>query len=490
MSRTSIEVAPAGVAVPDVVAKGSTHELLSIRPSLQSSIQPSVDNISAYDGISLHSLERTETITSKSRTVVIIASVTLITAISTLLNGLTTVALPTIADELHIPDGVLLWPSSIQALTCGCTLLLSGSVADVLGARFMYLLGCVLQAGFILGCGLSRTATQIIVFRGLSGIAISCCLPSAVSIITKSFDGRRRNMAFAAMGGGQPVGFSVGLALGGVLTDTIGWRWGFYSAAIFNSVVFAIALWGLPKSVDQPQDAEGSTAATWSQKLQQLKNEIDWVGALIASSLLAMFSYVFASLTGSVTQIRQPSTIAILVTAFLLIPTFIFWVGRQEKLGKPAIIPNSLWRNQIFTIICISVFFIWGAFNAFETILTFYFQRVQLLTAIQSSLRFLPAPVAGAVANIAMGLLVHRVPANWLAVIGCTISAAAPLVMVFATPQSSYWSSGECFRLKASVLVRPYANVFLSLPRKRLQSGRRRFALHHLKPSNHICLPC
>ena len=103
------------------------------------------------DDYSLHSLERTDTVTSKSRTAVIIASVTLITTISALLNGLTTVALPTIADELKIPEGLLLWPSSIQALTNGCSLLLSGSIADALGARFMYLVGCVLQAGFVLG---------------------------------------------------------------------------------------------------------------------------------------------------------------------------------------------------------------------------------------------------------------------------------------------------------------------------------------------------
>ena len=75
----------------------------------------------------------------------------------------------------------------------------------------MYLVGCVLQAGFVLGCGLSQTTTQIILFRGLSGIALSFCLPSAVAIITRSFVGKRRDFAFAAMGGGQPIGFAVGL---------------------------------------------------------------------------------------------------------------------------------------------------------------------------------------------------------------------------------------------------------------------------------------
>jgi len=159
-----------------------------------------------------------------------------------------------------------------------------------------------------------------------------------------------------------------------------------------------------------------------------------------------MLSYVFAAITGSQSTIRQPSSIGLLVVAFALVPAFIFWVGRQEKLGRPAIIPNSLWRNRTFTTICLAVFLTWGSFNALETILTFFFQEVQELSAIQTSLRFLPAPVSGAVANLAMGLLVHRVPGNWLVIVGCIISIGAPLSMVTAKPYSSYWSSGFLVR--------------------------------------------
>ena len=289
----------------------------------------------------------------------------------------------------------------------GCTLLISGAIADTLGSRFMYLTGCVLQAGFILGCGLSRNSTQIIVFRGLSGVALSFCLPPAVSIITRSFTGKRRDLAFAAMGGGQPVGFSIGLALGGVLTDTIGWRYGFYVSAVFNVVIFAIALWGLPRSIDGPSDAVGPTDYTWADKFGQLKHDVDWVGAVIASTSLAMLSYALAAITGSTMDIKKPATIALLAVALALIPVFIVWVGRQESLGRPAIIPNSLWRNKIFTTICIAVFLTWGSFNSLETILTFFFQKLQALSAIQTSLRFLPAPVSGAVFNILTGLVVH-----------------------------------------------------------------------------------
>ena len=288
MSHTQIELTT--IQPPDAVASKASSLR---RPSSArgSRISSEANNPDTY---SLSNLERVDTVTSNARTAAIIASVTLITAISTLLNGLTTVALPTMAKELNIPPGLLLWPSSIQALTTGCSLLISGSIADALGARLMYLVGSVLQAGFVLGCGLSQTTLDIIVFRGLSGIALSFCLPSAVAIITRSFVGKRRNLAFAAMGGSQPIGFGVGLTLGGVLTDSVGWRWGFYASAIFNGAICAVAFWGLPKSIDSPVGAAGGVESTWSQKWRQLKEDIDWVGAGIATTSLATLSYVFA----------------------------------------------------------------------------------------------------------------------------------------------------------------------------------------------------
>lgn len=206
-----------------------------------------------------------------------------------------------------------------------------------------------------------------------------------------------------------------------------------------------MALWGLPKSIDS---AGEPVPTTWPQKWQRLKTEIDWIGALIASFALAMLSYVFSTIAASRSSIKQPESIVLLTLSLLLIPVFIFWVGRQENKGKPAIIPNSLWRNRIFTTICIAVFFTWGSFNALETIMTFYFQDVQMYSATQTSIYFLPAPIAGVICNLAMGYLVHRVPANWLVIVGCAVSLGAPLAMVKSTPSSNYWSTCKLDGLK------------------------------------------
>lgn len=102
-------------------------------------------------------------------------------------SGILTVALPTIARDIGLRDNLLLWPASVYALSAGCTLLIFGSVADVVGSKRVWLTGAGFYIVFTVACGLARTGIQLIIFRTVLGIAISMCLPSAVSVTTNSF---------------------------------------------------------------------------------------------------------------------------------------------------------------------------------------------------------------------------------------------------------------------------------------------------------------
>ena len=139
-------------------------------------------------------------------------------------------------------------------------------------------------------------------------------------------------------------------------------------------------------------------------------------------------------------NITDPATLSLLIISILLIPTFVVWVGRQERLGRPALIPNTLWRNRIFTVICIGVFITWGVFNAIETFITLFFQEVQGNSAIQTSVKFLPAPIAGALSNVVMGLIAHRVNANWAVIIGISLTTVACLLMSVIQIHWPYWA--------------------------------------------------
>jgi MFS family permease len=113
-------------------------------------------------------------------------------------------------------------------------------------------------------------------------------MTTAVGIISTSFPadhGQIRNVAFAVLGAGNPVGFTVGLTMGGLFVGTVGWRVAFYFAAGLNAILFGAALWALP------YDGRSTPGEViWLR----LKREIDWIGAVIATISLAMLSYVMA----------------------------------------------------------------------------------------------------------------------------------------------------------------------------------------------------
>lgn len=112
---------------------------------------------------------------------------------------------------------------------------------------------------------------------------MSLCLTTAVGIITNSFPpSTSRNIAFASTGAATPVGYTLGLVLGGFFASSIGWRWAYYFATIVNTILVGSAVWGLPK--DDP------SINVWNKLLK----DIDWVGALIATVAISLLSYVLA----------------------------------------------------------------------------------------------------------------------------------------------------------------------------------------------------
>ncbi|PLB46299.1 MFS general substrate transporter [Aspergillus steynii IBT 23096] len=364
---------------------------------------------------------------SRSRIVATIASITCITSIGNLLGGFLTVCIPVISTDLYIPPEIQLWPTAAFSLACGCTLLPCGAIADVLGCRRICLLGALLQAASALGAGLSATSTQLIALRAMAGLASSFCLPGAVGVTAHTFPAndspRLRSVAFAAMGGGQAVGFGLGLVLGGVFSDTIGWRWGFYATAILNGLVLALALWALPRKVDgEPLRLRA---------LGRLSRDVDWIGALLISSALALLSYALAVATGSDAErkMREPGNLAMICISVALIPAFALWMNRQSRRDRPALIPNALWKNAAFTAVCITVFLVWGALNASEQLTALYLEDVRGHSALVSSLYFLPAPIAGVLMNAAIGAFLPRLRPSVAVPAACLLSGIAPLLL-------------------------------------------------------------
>ncbi|KAI1772548.1 major facilitator superfamily domain-containing protein [Hypoxylon cercidicola] len=368
---------------------------------------------------------------SKARAAALMATLSCVSFLNTFSSGTLTVALPAIAQELQLPNNLLLWPASVYALALSCTLLLLGAVADVVGNRPVFLVGTLLYTAWTLAVSLAQTGNQLIIFRALQGISMSFCMPAAVSTITTSFpSGKTRNIGFAVFGGGSPLGFAVGLVLGGVLVQVSDWRTAYYLATGISGATFILAWFTMPKTTAVPNVRH------------RLVHEFDWVGVASASISLALLSYIFAEITYSASVMKEAYNIVLLIVAVLLIPFFVFWVSRQERLGRPAILPNSVWRKGAFTTVCITVFLVWSWFNAFGYWATLFFQITQELDALQAALRFLPLVIVGILTNTVAGLIMDRVSAGSLVLIGGLLSAVSPLLFAIQDPKWIYWAAG------------------------------------------------
>lgn len=143
--------------------------------------------------------------------------------------------------------------------------------------------------------------------------------------------------------------------------------------------------------------------------------------------------------TASASNLKNASNITLLIISLAIVPAFIFWVGRQERMGKPALIPNSLWKNTAFTSICLMLLLSWSVVNVLEYFASLFFQEVQELSALQTSLRFMPAVVSGAIVNISTGLFVHKIRADYLVIVTTLVSGISPLLLALINPSWPYW---------------------------------------------------
>lgn len=237
-------------------------------------------HVSAVDGDSsqVQSIETVALLSRSQRAIAIfqLCGVNLAWSVS---NGLIIIGLPRLTTDLDLPVSLAFWPASAQGLTTASTLLLSGSVADVLGPRTVNLTGCIINGIIMISVGLVGNGMQLVVLRALQGIAIAMHLASSVALVSNTQPrGQSRNVSFACLGLSQLLGFILGL----IMLDSIGWRAGWYVSGGLTLLLFAVGMWSLPKS---PSPCSHETA--W----EALRQKVDWLGTLLVSAFMALLFY-------------------------------------------------------------------------------------------------------------------------------------------------------------------------------------------------------
>ncbi|MEA2458879.1 MAG: hypothetical protein QOC95_1851, partial [Thermoleophilaceae bacterium] len=135
------------------------------------------------------------------------------------------VALPAIQKDLGANFTDLQWVIDAYALTLASLLLVSGSVADIVGRRRVFVTGLALFSAASLACGLSTSPTMLTLARAVQGIGGAMLFATSLALLAQTFQGRERGTAFGIWGATIGGAVAIGPLVGGALTDSLGWQW-------------------------------------------------------------------------------------------------------------------------------------------------------------------------------------------------------------------------------------------------------------------------
>jgi MFS family permease len=310
------------------------------------------------------------------------------------------VALPSIGSDLDLSTSALQWVVSGYVLGYGGLLLLGGRFADLLGRRRVLLAALAVFTVASLVGAFVNDGTLLVITRFLKGAAAAFTAPASLSYITTTFaEGPARNKALAIYTACGASGFSLGLVLGGAMTE-LGWRWTF-----LLPVPIAIALLiAAPRVL-----AKDRPSAT------PVRRSFDFAGAftITAAMLLLVRTVVEAPDTGW----GAPETLGGLLLVAILMAAF---VAIELRAAHP-LVRLGILRSGPLVRANVGMFAVFGAYLSFQFVGTLYLQTYLGWSAIETALAFLPGGLLVAFGAPRIGPLVDRYGTARIIFVGATL---------------------------------------------------------------------
>jgi EmrB/QacA subfamily drug resistance transporter len=327
------------------------------------------------------------------------------------------VALPSIRDDLGFSQTSLAWVANAYLLTFGGFLLLSGRLGDLYGYRRLFLAGIALFTLASLACGLSTTQGMLVGARAVQGFGGAVVSAVALSLIMRLFteDGDRAKamgvFGFVAAGGG-----TIGVLLGGILTDLLSWHWIFLVNIPVGIAVFALCLRLLPPGRGQ----EGQT-------------RLDVGGAVTVTAALMLA--VYAIVNGNGNGWTSAETLGLLGAAIVLMGVFL---AIEARVAAP-LMPLGLFRHRNLSIANTTGVLAAASMFAFFFLSALYLQLVLGYSPLEVGLAYLPnSLIMGALSLGLSAKLVMRFGIRPPLVVGMLLNAAALLLFARAPVDGSF----------------------------------------------------
>ena len=329
-------------------------------------------------------------------------------------------ALPRIVTDLHGND-IYTWAFTAYLLTATISGPIYGKLSDLFGRRPVLLFAvAVFLVGSLLS-GVSREMWQLVGSRALQGLGAGALFPVALAVIGDLFDAAERGKYQGLVGAVFGLSSLIGPAIGGVITDTIGWHWIFFVNIPIGLVVFAV-IWRTLPTV-RPAAA---------------KPRIDYLGATV---LVAALVPILIGLSNKQSGAWADATVGGLIAAGLAITAAFVWI---ELRSADPIVPIRLFTNRSFTISVIAMFMASMAFFTPVVFLPRWFQVVEGATATQSGYQILALLGGLIVSAILSGQVVARTGRYKLLALGSPVVLAVGLFLLSNlradTPLPLLWS--------------------------------------------------
>ncbi len=327
------------------------------------------------------------------------------------------VALPTIKTALGFSDANLQWVVSAYTLTFGGFLMLGGRAGDLLGRRRVFIGGMVLFSLASLACGLSTDTAQLIVFRAIQGLGAATISPTALSILTTTFqEGAERNKALGIWGAIAGMGGAVGVLLGGILVNSVSWEWIFF----INVPVGALVVITAPRLLTESR-VEGES------------RNFDVSGAITVTAGLTLLVY------GLVSTDSHSWTSALVVGSLLAALVLLLGFVAIERRAKAPLLPFSIFRLKSLTGANVAGLLLGASIFSMFFLLSLYMQQVLGYSPLKAGFSYLLIAGTIIVAAGASQAIVTRVGVRRILVTGYVLVILGLLWFARVRVDGTYW---------------------------------------------------
>jgi EmrB/QacA subfamily drug resistance transporter len=373
----------------------------------------------------------------------LIAVAVLASFVAFLDGSVVNLALPAIGREFGGGLALQQWVVDGYLLTLGALILVAGAISDQFGRLLVLRMGLVVFAVSSLLCALSPTGWVLVAARCVQGVGAAFLVPSSLAMINERFSGAAQARTIGTWTAWTGTAFVIGPLLGGVLVDSVGWRWIF----AVNIVPLAVTLY---LTTRLPAGEFGANRSA----------SIDYVGAALNAAGLTCA--VYALIEGQRLGFTTMAVVLGLVIGVACLIAFPWWEHRTRH----PMMPPHIFAARNFVVGNLATVFLYAAVSLGMLIVALFLQETAGLSATEAGLATLALPVLSFFLARRFGTLagVHG-PRVFMAV-GPLIAAAGYLWMLMARDPFDFWTQMlpglVVFGLGLSVTVSPLTAAILA----------------------------